>query len=84
MCTAIPLHRMISDNKCSIVAEPLKDGLRIYDDPFEVPTNNPPFEYTHYSSCCNADSGIYDYTTCDELEIRAVNMYDADLNQSNL
>ena len=63
MCTAIPLHWMISDNKCSIVAEPLKDGLRIYDNPFEVLTNNSPFEYTHYSSCCNADSGIYDYTT---------------------
>ena len=172
-----PLHWMISDNKCSIVAEPLKDGLRIYDNPFEVLTNNPPFEYhctnvsnymglsaglassqfgkkipmknyslgmgalglpgdfssasrfiraffvkensaserneksnvnqffhilnsvampkgcvrsangfeyTHYSSCCNADSGIYYYTTYDELKIRAINMHDADLNQSNL
>ena len=40
-----PLHWMISDKKCSIVAEPLKDGLKIYDDPFEVLTNDPPFEY---------------------------------------
>ena len=40
-----PLHWMISDKKRSIVAEPLKDGLKIYDDPFEVLTNNPPFEY---------------------------------------
>ena len=42
------------------------------------------FEYTRYSSCCNMDMGIYYYTTYDELEIRAVNIYDADLNQSNL
>lgn len=172
-----PLHWMISDKKCSIVAEPLKDGLKIYDDPFEVLTNNPPFEYhcanvsnymglstghaisqfeeripmknyslgmgalglpgdfssasrfiralfvkensvsehneksnvnqffhiltsvampkgcvqsadgfeyTRYSSCCNADMGIYYYTTYDELEIRAINMHDVDLNQSCL
>ena len=172
-----PLHWMISDKKRSIVAKPLKDGLRIYDNPFEVLTNNPPFEYhctnvsnymglsaglstsqfreripvknyslgmgamglpgdyssasrfvralfvkensasehdeksnvnqffhilnsvamprgcvrsaegfeyTRYSSCCNADSGIYYYTTYDELKIRAINMHDADLNQSNL
>jgi len=172
-----PLHWMISDKKCSIAAEPLKDGLKIYDDPFEVLTNNPPFEYhytnvsnymglsaggatsqfgkripvknyslgmgalglpgdyssasrfikalfvkensvsehneksnvnqffhilnsvampkgcvrssesfeyTRYSSCCNADSGIYYYTTYDELEIRAINMHDVDLNKSCL
>ena len=42
------------------------------------------FEYTCYSSCCNADMGIYYYTTYDELEIRAINMHDVDLNQSCL
>ncbi len=40
-----PLHWMISDKKCSIVVEPLCDGLKIYDDPFEVLTNNPPFDF---------------------------------------
>ena len=40
-----PLHWMISDKACSIVAEPLQSGLEIYDDPFEVLTNNPPFEF---------------------------------------
>ena len=172
-----PLHWMISDKKCSIVAEPLEDGLKIYDDPFEVLTNNPPFdyhctnvsnymglstgqaisqfgkeipikhyslglgalglpgdyssasrfiralfvkensvserneksnvnqffhilnsvampkgcvqtadgfEYTRYSSCCNADSGSYYYMTYDALEIRAIHMHDVDLNQSHL
>jgi len=172
-----PLHWMISDKKCSIVAEPMQDGLKIYDNPFEVLTNNPPFEYhytnasnymglstghatsrfekrvpmknyslgmgalglpgdysstsrfiralfvkehsvsepneksnvnqffhilnsvamprgcvqagqgfeyTRYSSCCNADLGIYYYTTYDQLEIRSINMHGVDLNQSCL
>ena len=172
-----PLHWMISDKKCSIVVEPLRDGLKIYDNPFDVLTNNPPFEYhctnvsnymglstglassqfgkripmknyslgmgalglpgdfssasrfiralfvkensvsdhneksnvnqffhilnsvampkgcvqaadgfeyTRYSSCCNANRGIYYYTIYDNLEITSINMHDADLNQSQL
>ena len=172
-----PLHWMISDKKGSIVVEPMKDGLKIYDDPFEVLTNNPPFEfhqtnvsrymglhigratsrfresipmrndslgmgalglpgdyssasrfiralfvkensvseyneksnvnqffhilnsvampkgcvlatdgfeYTRYSSCCNADRGIYYYTTYDHLEITSIDMHGVDLNQSQL
>ncbi len=172
-----PLHWMISDKKCSVAVEPLKDGLKIYDDPFEVLTNNPPFEfhrtyvnhymglgigrassrfkesipvenyslglgalslpgdfssasrfvralfvkensvsehsersnvnqffhvlnsvampkgcvladegfeYTRYSSCCNADRGIYYYTTYDNSQIKSVNMHDLDLNQTQL
>ncbi len=172
-----PLHWMISDKKCSIVVEPLCDGLKIYDDPFEVLTNNPPFEfhrtnvshymglsvghatsqfregipmknyslgmgalglpgdfssasrfiralfvkensvsehneesnvnqvfhilnsvampkgcvramdgfeYTRYSSCCNADKGIYYYTTYDHPKITSISMNDVDLNQSRL
>ena len=172
-----PLHWMISDKKCSIVAEPSKDGLKIYDDPFEVLTNNPPFEYhcanvsnymglstgpaasqfqegipvknyslgmgalglpgdfssasrfiralfvkenavsenhersnvnrffhilnsvampkgcvraaegfeyTRYSSCCNADKGIYYYTTYDDPEIRAIDMHGVDLDRAQL
>ena len=175
--TLSPLHWMLSDKKCSIAVEPLKDGLKIHDDPFEVLTNNPPFEYhymnasnymalstghatpqfresipmknyslgmgalglpgdyssasrfirvlfakensisehneesnvnqffhilnsvampkgcvkaaegfeyTRYSSCCNADMGIYYYTTYDKLEITSVNMHSVDLNQSQL
>ena len=172
-----PLHWIISDKERSIVVEPLEEGLEIYDDPFEVLTNNPPFEYhytnvsnymglcighatsqfresipmknyslgmgalglpgdfsstsrfiralfvkensvsedneasnvnqffhilnavampkgcvlatedfeyTLYSSCCNADRGIYYYTTYNNLEITAVNMHDVDLSSANL
>lgn len=38
-----PMHWIISDREKSIVAEPLKEGLMIYDNPAEVLTNNPPF-----------------------------------------
>ena len=40
-----PLHWMFSDKEKSIVVESLKDGLRIYDNPFQVLTNNPTFDY---------------------------------------
>ena len=39
-----PLHFMISDKNESIVIEPLKDGIKIYDNPVGVLTNNPPFD----------------------------------------
>ena len=38
-----PLHWMISDEVESIVVEPLADGLKVYDNPVGVLTNNPPF-----------------------------------------
>jgi len=172
-----PLHWMISDKKRSMVVEPLQDGLKRYDNPFEILTNNPPFEfhrihvshymglstghatsqfresipvenyslglgafglpgdfssasrfiralfvkensvsdrdeksnvnqffhilksvamprgcvrtedgfeYTRYSSCCNADQGIYYYTTYDQFEVASINMHNVDLNQSVL
>ncbi|MGI6177934.1 MAG: choloylglycine hydrolase [Eubacterium sp.] len=40
-----PLHFMISDKTSSIVVEPLRDGLHIYDNPVGVMTNNPTFDY---------------------------------------
>ena len=40
-----PLHFMISDPDSSIVVEPMSDGLRVYDNPIKVLTNNPPFPY---------------------------------------
>ena len=167
-----PLHWMISDKKRSLVVESVEDGLKIWENPFEVLTNNPGFdyhkmrlndfmglevgpmkskfcenfplfnyslgmgamglpgdfssssrfvkaffvkenskcgegeessvhqffhilnsvamprgcvwtengfEYTRYSSCCNMDRGIYYYTTYEDLGIRSVNLFDADV-----
>ena len=40
-----PLHWMISDKNESIVVEPLNDGLKMYDNPVGVMTNNPTFDF---------------------------------------
>jgi choloylglycine hydrolase len=42
------------------------------------------YEYTRYSSCCNADKGIYYYKTYDRFEILSVNLHDADLDGKEL
>ncbi len=39
-----PLHWMISYKEESIVLESTKDGLKVYENPVGVLTNNPPFE----------------------------------------
>ena len=169
-----PLHWMISDKEKSIVLECTKDGTKIYDNPFEVLTNNPTFdfhsmnmnnfmglsngaakqsfdssvpfenyslgmgalglpgdfssasrfvraffvkensvdegepvnqffhimqsvampkgcvktdsgfEYTRYTSCCDADSGIYYYTTYSDQSIRSVHLHSVDLEGQEL
>lgn len=40
-----PLHWMISDKDLSIVVESVEGGLKVYDDPALVLTNNPTFDY---------------------------------------
>lgn len=39
-----PLHWMISDGETSITVESVKEGLKIYDNPVGILTNNPPFD----------------------------------------
>ncbi len=172
-----PLHWMISDRRRSLVVESVEEGIRVYENPFEVLTNNPTFdyhkvnmsnfmslnigpaksdfretlplqnfslgmgalglpgdfssqsrfvravfvkenavwgeteqenvnqffhildsvsmpkgcvwtkngfEYTRYSSCCNAEQGIYYYKTYHDFAIKSVHMHAADLEQSEL
>ncbi len=43
-----PLHWIVSDRTGAITVEPMGDGLRIYDNPVGVLTNNPPFPYHLY------------------------------------
>lgn len=43
-----PLHWMISDRTGSLVVESVREGLRIYDDPIGVLTNNPPFDIMRF------------------------------------
>lgn len=39
-----PLHWIISDRETSLVVEPVKGGLKVYDNPLGVLTNNPTFD----------------------------------------
>lgn len=40
-----PLHWMISDRRESLVIESVSEGVRMFNNPAGVLTNNPPFEY---------------------------------------
>ena len=40
-----PLHWIISDRERSITLEPVGEGIRVYENPIGVLTNNPPFDY---------------------------------------
>lgn len=42
---ATPLHWLISDRERSLTAEPLSTGLRLYENPVGLLTNNPTFDY---------------------------------------
>lgn len=47
-----PLHWMIADKEKAIVAESVKDGLKVYDNPVGVMTNAPSFNY-HMTHLCD-------------------------------
>ena len=42
------------------------------------------YEVTLYTSCCNAEKGIYYYTTYDNHQITAVNMHQEKLDSDQL
>lgn len=44
-----PLHWMIGDKTGTITMEQTADGLKIYDNPVGVLTNNPPFDYQMFN-----------------------------------
>ena len=42
------------------------------------------FEYTRYSCCCNAETGVYYYTVYEDFSVRSVDMHSVDLDQTEL
>ena len=40
-----PLHWIIADRDASIVVEPMADGIKVFENPVGVLTNNPPFDF---------------------------------------
>lgn len=47
-----PLHWIIADREEAITVESVKEGLRVYDNPVGVLTNNPTFDF-HMLNLCN-------------------------------
>lgn len=55
-----PLHWMVADKEECLVVEAVKEGLKLYDNPVKVLTNNPPFPYqlmnlNHYRGLTRKD-----------------------------
>lgn len=46
-----PLHWHIADSRESVVVEPLAEGLKLWDNPADVMTNNPTFDF-HLNNLC--------------------------------
>ncbi len=55
-----PLHWMIADKENAITVESVADGLKIYENPIGVLTNNPTFDYhmTHLCDFVNLTSDL--------------------------
>ena len=47
-------------------------------------TKNGKAHYTRYTSCCNADKGIYYYNRCDSYKIEKVDMRECDTDRNEL
>ena len=67
-----PLHWIISDKERSITLESVKEGIKIYDNPVGVLTNNPTFDYhmfnlNHYMHLRREEP---ESTFSDQLELR--------------
>ena len=70
---ATPLHWMISDREKSIVVEAVRDGLKIYDNPVGVLTNNPPFDFQMFylDNFMNVTTGEAVNRVSKEIDLKA-------------
>lgn len=58
-----PLHWMIADKEKCIVLEAVEEGMKIYENPYGVLTNNPTFEY-HRVNMANYLNLMAGYPKC--------------------
>lgn len=65
-----PLHWIFSDKSGSVTVEPGQSGIKIYDNPVGILTNNPSFDY-HMHNLCN-----YMNLTCEEARNRFCKDFD--------
>lgn len=67
------LHYILTDGDITFAVEPTEHGFDIYDDPFGVLTNNPPFPYHRYnlSTYMNLTASKAENRFSDKFELRA-------------
>lgn len=66
-----PLHWIISDKEKSVTLECTKSGMKIYDNPFGVLTNNPVFDF-HLNNICNFQQlhpGVSENRLCKDIPL---------------
>ncbi len=70
---ASPLHWMISDREESIVVESVTEGLKVYDNPVDVLTNNPTFDMQmfHLSNYMNLSTEAAENRFAKDLKLQA-------------
>jgi choloylglycine hydrolase len=72
--------------KYNITADgsPQSDFFRVINTCFQpkglTETEEERFEYTAYTSCCDATKGIYGFKTYNDETLKQINMHDFDLN----
>ena len=66
-----PLHWIVADSDESIVLERTEEGMRIYDNPFGVLTNNPPFPFhrENVRQYINLRAGRPENAMCPDMEL---------------
>ena len=67
-----PLHWIIADRDRSVTLETLPSGMRIYDNPVGILTNNPPFDYhmLHLADYLNVSAGPAENRFAPDIEIK--------------
>lgn len=67
-----PLHWHIADRNGSVVLEATRSGVQIYDDPVNVLTNNPPFEFhmTNLSQYLNLTVDAPENAFCKQADVQ--------------
>lgn len=70
---ASPLHWIISDQKESITVESVKEGLKVYDNPVGILTNNPTFDYHMFNlnNYMNLSTEAAENHFCKDLKLNA-------------
>lgn len=60
-----PLHWIVSDDQESIVVESSQEGVHIYDNPYDVLTNEPPFPFhsMNLNYYCNVSNKVENFDT---------------------